>query len=128
VTGIEILSPRIKMRGGPGWDLYVGKRRSFLLGSANFVEIDLLRGGERMPMLDKWPDGPYYLLVLRKERAPNCYVWPACSLKPLPRLPIPLEPPDADLSLDLQLLIAGIYARSRYEDYIDYRKTASARL
>jgi hypothetical protein len=30
-----------------------------LLGDANLVEIDLLRSGSRMPMLDLWPDSPF---------------------------------------------------------------------
>jgi hypothetical protein len=126
ITGIEILSPSNKRRGQPGWDLYLKKRQSFLEGSANFVEIDLLRGGERMPMEDDWPDSPYYLLVSRQKKAPQCDVWPAYALEPLPPIPVPLHPPDADLSLDLQPLIADIYERTHYEDDIDYRKTASA--
>jgi hypothetical protein len=121
-TAIEILSPANKRRGAPGWDLYLRKRQSFLEGGANFVEIDLLRAGERMPMEDEWPDAPYYLLVSRKEQAPRCDVWPASALDPLPPIPIPLAKPDPDLSLDLQPLIADIYDRSKYEDDIDYRR------
>ena len=31
------------------------KRQAMLLGRANFIEIDLLRGGSKMPMLTAWP-------------------------------------------------------------------------
>jgi hypothetical protein len=59
VTKIEILSPSNKRPRTPGYDLYLRKRQSLLLGDANLVEIDLLRGGSRMPMLDLWPDSPF---------------------------------------------------------------------
>src|SRR5262245_8688655 len=59
VTTVEVLSPSNKRPGTPGWDLYQRKRQSLLLGGVSLVEIDLLRGGQRMPMLDPWPDSPY---------------------------------------------------------------------
>ena len=52
------------------------KRLAFLSGYANFVEIDLLRRGRRMPMVSPWPDSPYYLLVCRKKRAPRQFFRP----------------------------------------------------
>jgi hypothetical protein len=120
VTAIEVLSPTNKRRGAPGWELYLRKRQALLLSEANLVEIDLLRGGDRMPMLDPWPNSPYTLLVARKGRADRCRVWPAFALRPLPAIGIPLALPDPDCPLSLQPLIAGIYARSRYDRSIDY--------
>src|SRR5437016_3158976 len=70
VTSIEVLSPSNKRPRSPGRKKYLRKRQALLLGRANLVEIDLLRGGERMPMLDKLPDSPYYLLVARERTAP----------------------------------------------------------
>jgi len=122
VTVIEVLSPSNKRPNSPGWDLYSRKRQSLLLGGANFVEIDLLRGGQKMPMLTPWPRCPYTLLVSRRWRAPTCRVWLARSLKPLPALPIPLLRPDPDVSLPLQPLVEAIYARNRYHRSIDYSK------
>jgi hypothetical protein len=122
VTCLEVLSPSNKRKKSKGRRLYLRKRQSLLLGAANLVEIDLLRGGQRMPMLGDWPDSPYTLLVCREQRAPYCTVWPAHFRQPLPTLPIPLSPPDADVRIDLQPLIAGIYARSRYHRDIDYGK------
>jgi hypothetical protein len=121
VTGIEVLSPSNKRPNTRGWRLYYRKRLAYLSGRANFVEIDLLRRGRRMPMASRWPDSPYYLLVCRKKQA-RCAVWPATFAAPLPPLPVPLAPPDPDISLDLQPLIAAVYARSRYERDIDYRR------
>ena len=122
VTCLEILSPSNKRRGSKGWKLYMRKRQALLLGAANLVELDLLRGGRRMPMLTSWPNSPYALLVSREQRAPRCQVWPAHSLRPLPPIPIPLAPPDGDVRLDLQPLIAAVYARSRYDRDLDYTR------
>src|SRR5262249_39415800 len=82
VTSIEVLSPTNKRRRSVGWRKYLRKRQALLLGKANLVEIDLLRGGARMPMLDPWPASPYVLLVAREERAPRCRVWPLPSTAP----------------------------------------------
>jgi hypothetical protein len=121
-TCIEILSPSNKRPGTPGWDLYVRKRQALLLGEASLVEIDLLRGGQKMPMLDPYPSSPYTLLVARRERSPYCRVWRAHSQRPLPVIPVPLVSPDPDVPLALQPLIEAIYARSRYAHDVDYSK------
>jgi hypothetical protein len=120
VTSIEVLSPSNKRRSSVGWERYKRKRQALLLGRANLVEIDLLRGGDRMPMLDPWPASPYTLLVAREERAPRCRVWPAFFDRPLPAIPIPLSRPDPDLTLDLQPLVDVIYESGRYREDIDY--------
>ncbi|HUY35408.1 MAG TPA: DUF4058 family protein [Pirellulales bacterium] len=122
VTGIEVVSSSNKRAGSKGRRLYHRKRQMYLSGFANFVEIDLLRRGRRMPMVDAWPNGPYYLLVSRKKQAPRCSVWPAYCTESLPALRIPLAPPDPDIVLDLQPLITAIYDRSRYDRDIDYRQ------
>ena len=88
--------------------------------TANLVELDLLRGGQRMPMLDPWPSSPYTLLVARSNKAPSCLVWPAYFQRPLPSIPVPLLKPDPDIMLNLQAMIDAIYARSRYGRSIDY--------
>lgn len=120
VTRLEVLSPSNKKRRSPGWKKYLRKRNRLLQGEANFVEIDLLRDGDRMPMLDPWPASPYRLLVSREERAPYCRVWPGFFDRPLPVIPIPVSRPDPDLILDLQSIVDGIYVRSRYGEEIDY--------
>jgi hypothetical protein len=122
VTCVEVLSPSNKQPNTTGWDLYYRKRQSVLLGNVNLVEIDLLRGGQRMPMLDPWPDSPYALLVARAKKYHHCKVWPAHFHLPLSAIPVPLAKPDLDLSLNLQPMIEAIYERSRYERSIDYNK------
>jgi Protein of unknown function (DUF4058) len=122
VTCIDVLSPSNKHPGTEGWDLYQRKRQSLMLGNVNLVEIDLLRSGRRMPMLDPWPEGPYSVLVAPARKAQHCRVWAAHFRWPLPDLPVPLSRPDSDISLSLQPMIDAIYERSRYARSIDYRK------
>jgi hypothetical protein len=122
VTSIEVLSPSNKRRRSKGWRKYLRKRQALLLGKANLVEIDLLRGGTRMPMLDPMPDSPYYVLVAREERTPDCRAWRAHFDRPLPVIPVPLSRPDPDIQLALQPLIDTIYQRGRYDEVIDYTK------
>ncbi|MBI2807263.1 MAG: DUF4058 family protein [Planctomycetes bacterium] len=126
VTCIEVLSPSNKKSSSAGWDLYQRKRQGLLLtGSANLIEIDLLRNGRRMPMADPWRPSPYRLVVARKGSAPHCKAWSACSLKPLPSIPVPLLRPDPDVPLDLQPMIDAIYSRSKYDRSIDYERPIS---
>ena len=117
-----MLSPSNKRKGSPGWKKYLRKRKALLLGKANLVEIDLLRGGTRLPMLDPWPPSPYYVLVARDDWAPLCKVWPAYFDKPLPTLRVPLSKPDPDIAVSLQPLVDGVYERSRYSQDIDYSR------
>jgi hypothetical protein len=40
----------------------------------------------------------------------------------LPAIPVPLTPPDPDISLPLQPLIDAVYTRSHYDKDINYRQ------
>jgi hypothetical protein len=125
VTSIEVLSPSNKRPNSPGWDLYLRKRQSLMLGGVNLVEIDLLRGGQRMPMLDPWPDSPYTLMVARAKKPYACLVWPGHFEKPLPPIQVPLANPDPAILLNLQPMLEAVYERSRYEQSIDYTRPLS---
>ena len=122
VTAIEVLSPSNKRANSPGWDLYLRKRQSRMLEGVNLVEVDLLRGGTRMPMLDPWPANPYTVMVARANEPDACLVWPAHFQEPLPPIPVPLAKPDPDITLDLQPLINAIYQRYRYAQSIAYTR------
>jgi hypothetical protein len=120
VTCIEVLSPANKRPGSPGWGEYERKRQLMFRGAANFVEIDLLRGGKRRAMREPWPASPYYVLVMRQAQAPECRVFSAFSASPLPVFPVPLSPPDDDLLLELQPAVDAVLASSRYERRLRY--------
>ena len=125
VTSIEILSPSNKRPNSPGRELYLRKRQSTMLGGVNLVEIDLLRGGERMPMLDPWPASPYTLMAAPAKKPYACLVWPGHFEKPLPPIRVPLAKPDPPLPLNLQPMVEAAYERSRYDQSIDYTRLLS---
>jgi hypothetical protein len=122
ITSIEVLSPSNKRAGTEGWKEYERKRQAMLLGHANFLELDLLRGGTKLPMRTKWPDSPYTLLVSWQMSAPYCRVWPAHFNARLPVIPVPLLYPEPDLRLDLQPLLDDIYALGRYDELLNYER------
>lgn len=126
ITSIEILSPYNKR--GEGLAEYRRKRSSLLASNVHLVEIDLLRGGQRVgsevqgPPLD---EADYILLVNRGlEVNPGVWsdIWPVTLDKPLPMLPIPLDPPDPDVLLDMNATLRTVYERAAYARRIDYRQ------
>lgn len=117
VTTIELLSPANKY-AGPDREAYLSKRRQLLLaGNSNFVEIDLLRGGTRMP-LENLPECDYYALAARPERRPEVGVWPISLRQNLPQISIPLLADDPDARIDLQQILHSTYDHGGYANYI----------
>lgn len=116
VTAIELLSPANK-NPGPDREQHDAKRLQIFASSVNLVEIDLLRGGQRLPLEDL-PECDYYALVSRVPERPRVGVWPIGLRDPLPVIPVPLRPPDPDAHIDLQALVHRLYDAAGYEDYI----------
>jgi hypothetical protein len=116
IAVIELLSPSNK-RNGPDHEQYLAKRWQLLSSPAHFVELDLLRGGPRLPLEDL-PGCDYYALVSRAEERPRVGIWPFRLRDPLPLIPIPLRPSDPDARLDLQQVLHHVYDDAGYEDYI----------
>ena len=109
MTSLELLSPANKV--GEGFDDYVWGRDNLLCQSVHLVELDLLRGGRRMPMGQHLPPGDYYAMVSRDELRPDCEVYAWTIRDPLPRLPITLQDPDPDILLALADPVALAYER-----------------
>jgi hypothetical protein len=116
VTVIELLSPANK-KPGPDREQYLAKRSQLLASAVHFVELDLLRGGPRLP-LEELPQCDYYALVSRAEERPRAGLWPLLLSDSLPVLPIPLRAPDRDAELDLAWLLNRIYDAAHYQTYI----------
>jgi hypothetical protein len=119
VTVIEVLSPTNK-DGGRGMQQYRQKRANVCYAGANLVELDLLRGGQRLPTTQPLPPGDFCAFVTRKWQAPDAaaYVW---SLRDrLPSIPIPLAGDDPDVSLELQPVFDGVYDRAGYDYTLNY--------
>lgn len=121
VTAIEILSPTNKR--GEGYTEYLKKRRQILISDTHLLEIDLLRRGTRVPMQKKLPAGQYFIFLSRAEERPITLVWPITLQQPLPTVPIPLLPGDADVLLDLQAAFTTAYDLLGYDLLVDYRTT-----
>lgn len=120
VTVIELLSPSNKTVG-PDRDQYLAKRKKILSSNVHLVEIDLLRGGPRMPIGDL-PQCDYYVMVSRSSERPRVELWPIRLRERLPEIPVPLRNDDPDATVDLQPLVEAVYDAAGYEDYI-YRGT-----
>lgn len=113
VTAIEILSPSNKFAGADR-EQYLAKRRKYFRSSSHFIEIDLLRGGSRMP-LNGLPQCDYCVIVRRANEHPRVGIWPIMLRDRLPIIPIPLRTPDPDCSLDLQELLHHVYDAGAYQ-------------
>lgn len=119
VTVIELLSPWNKNQRG-GRSAYLEKRDAYLQSAINVVELDLLRGGSRLPTVEPLPRGDYFAFVCKGTRRMKAqvYAWPLNH--PLPKIPIPLAPGDADVKLELQLAFNETYERAGYRYSLDY--------
>jgi hypothetical protein len=116
ITVIELLSPTNK-RPGSDRDQFLTKRYQLLASTAHYVEIDLLRGGPRLP-IEGLPECDSYVMVSRVDDRPNVGLWPQSLADRLPQVPIPLSTGHEDARLDLQSLLHQAYDAAGYEDYI----------
>lgn len=122
VTVLELLSPINKSPAENGLESYMHKRSELLAAPCNLVELDLLRGGRRLPMSGPLPAGDYYALIGRIGRKRHCQViaWPLRTK--LPSIPIPLLPEDFEATLDLDAAFASAYEPSYYSRRLPYRE------
>jgi hypothetical protein len=120
VTVLELLSPANKAPGEDGLEAYLAKRTEILGCRCNLVELDLLRGGERLPMAGPLPPGDYYAFIGRVGRKPRCQVigWPLRS--PMPTIQLPLLREDPELPLNLQALFQAAYEPALYDRRLRY--------
>ena len=118
VTVIEVLSPWNKT--GDGYREYLDKRDDLLGTPVNLIELDLLRGGRRLPTCEPLPPGDFFALVSRGVRRPEVDVYAWRLRQPLPKIPLPLAEGDADLSLDLQSLFQVTYDQAGFDYSLDY--------
>ncbi len=118
VTVIEILSPVNKR--GDGRREYLDRRDAVLKTQTHLLEIDLLRQGARIPLFGQLPEATYFVYLSRFQRRPYTQIWPVTLRHRLPKVPVPLLPPDADVPLDLQAAVNACFDLVHYERLIDY--------
>lgn len=126
VTIIEVLSPWNKTGDGRGE--YLEKRDALLKSPVNLVELDLLRGGRRLPTVEPLPPGDLFAFVSRGTQRPQTNVYPWSLRRVLPNIPIPLAPGDADVPLELQATFDETYDRAGYRYSVDYTAPVEPRL
>ncbi len=121
VTVIELLSPSNK-RPGRGRDTYLTKRQEILASSTHWVEIDLLRAGEPMPILGTVPASDYRILVSRGDRRPQADLYAFNVPDPIPEFSLPLRSGDREPSINLHSLLDQVYDRAGHSVVIDYNQ------
>ena len=121
VTVIELLSPSNKRADAEGRRVYLTKREDLLQSRTSLVEIDLLRGGKRLPTLEPLPAADYFVFVCRARRRRHAavYAWPLNHR--LPVIPIPLAIDDREVMLDLQEVFNSVYDRAGYDYSLSYQ-------
>jgi hypothetical protein len=116
ITVIELLSPTNKAAGSDR-EQYIGKRKAILRSNTHLVEIDLLRGGQRMPV-EELPPCDYVVMVSRSYERPRVELWPFGLRDPLPLIPVPLRLGKSDATVDLGLLFREQFDAAGYENYV----------
>ena len=116
ITVIELLSPTNRSPGSDR-EQYIGNRKAIYRSNAHLVEIDLLRGGERMP-IEELPPSDYLVMVSRSYERPRVELWPFGLRDPLPLIPIPLRLGKRDATIDLAKLFQEQFDAAGYENYI----------
>jgi hypothetical protein len=131
ITAIELLSLSNKRRS-QGMEKYRQKQREVVEAKANLVEIDLLRGGERVLLCPPENIPPeyrtlYQVCVYRALKPSGYLIYRVPLRERLPIIRIPLREGDDDATLDLQAMIDKAYNNGAY-DFIDYTVDPTSRL
>jgi hypothetical protein len=120
VTVIEVLSPTNKLRQ-PGRKQYLRRRDKILESRTSLVEIDLLRAGKPMPITILSPmTRDYRILVSRGKLRPRARLYAFGLRQPIPTIPIPLLPRDAEPTLELNSVLHDLYDRARFDLRLNY--------
>jgi hypothetical protein len=120
ITVIELLSPSNKTSGALSRKLYLEMRDAIRATKTQFVEIDLLRGGQRLPWVGPLPQSEYLALASVTSGKPRTKVWPMKLTERLKTIGIPLKAGEPDAPLDLQAALNTVYDRAGYDLVIDY--------
>ena len=120
ITTIELLSPFNKTVGGQGYEALQQKRQQVMASKTHWLEVDLLRAGERPSEVAGQSD--YYALLKRGGSSAPFEVWFFDLRDTIPTIAVPLRSPFDDVPLDLQAAFADIYQRARYGWQIDYTR------
>jgi hypothetical protein len=93
-----------------------------LASLTHFIEIDLLRGWQQMPLLGNSVNSAYRILVSRSSERPQADLYSLKLCDCLPCFPLPLQPEDREPIIDLQAIFNEIYDRGGYDYIINYNQ------
>ncbi|MEM1120821.1 MAG: DUF4058 family protein [Bacteroidota bacterium] len=120
ITAIEILSPVNKRQ--PGLKTYRQKRQKLKKKGVHFIEIDLLRRGNRTIEHPKTKSCSYLVALSRAKQSQTDF-WLLDLLDKLPTVPVPLLEGDKDAMIDLQKALTACYEEAAYDLSINYQQT-----
>jgi hypothetical protein len=93
------------------------------------VEIDLLRGGQRLPLSEPPPEiGDYYVMVCRAWQHPRADFWTFTMRETIPDVSIPLTEDVPSVTLALRPCVDRVYEEARYATELHYDQTLKPRL
>jgi hypothetical protein len=119
ITIVELLSPTNKLVG-IGRQQYERKRLEIFGTLTHFVEIDLLRAGQPMPMRGLAQPTAYRILVSRARHRPQAELFPFGIQQVIPDFALPLQSDDDEPVVSLNQLLHTLYDRAGYDLRIDY--------
>ncbi|OKH29701.1 hypothetical protein NIES2101_43100 [Calothrix sp. HK-06] len=121
VRVIEVLSPKNK-RAGDGRQTYNKKRLRVVGSLSNLIEIDLLRNGKSMAIVQNHIQSSYRILVSRSDFRPKADLYAFNLQNSIPSSSLPLRERDSEPIFDLQNILHNLYDRASYDLVIDYTK------
>ncbi len=122
VAILEVLSPSNKTAGAESRHQFLAKRRQVVGSPVHWVEIDLLRAGERHGFQALLAPHDYLCHVSPADRRPEGLVWPVRLAEQLPVIDIPLQAGDRPAKLDLQAVFEAGHEAGGWEDVVRYRR------
>lgn len=120
VTVVEVLSPGNKRPGSDGRREYLEKRELVLRSPAHLVELDLLRGGQALPVVETLPPAAYRAFVCRSNMRPRAEVYSWGLRDRLVDIPVPLRVGEKDVVIPLSEVFIAVYDRAGYDYSLDY--------
>jgi hypothetical protein len=122
ITVVELLSPTNKLVG-EGRRLYERKRLEIFGTLTHFVEVDLLRAGQPMPVRGAAPQAGYRILVSRAPQRPQADLFTFGIRQAIPDVRLPLQAGDAEPLVALNSILHTLYDRAGYDLRIDYSQS-----
>lgn len=119
VTVVELLSP-VNRLNQQGREAYERKRGHVFSRWTSFVEIDLLRAGEPMPVIGPRVQSDYRILISRGTQRPRAYLIAFTLRQPIPPFILPLLPGEEEPEVALNQILHALYRRARFDLRLDY--------